>query len=785
MATGGYEIRVSPGSAPLPASATPDMFGAGIGRQLEGIGEDLQRRNEQNETAAAGVAAANARLEITKGVQDLQSNLAPGAAGYSDQVAKLVDQHRDTVLAGITDSRVRKQQEEEWANFGARVQGDAYQFQTVKSTDKRYTDFDNQGDVAANRVSLDPSPKAWADEIAAIDAARPALGGPADVNEKAGREQYNKVTTSYVDGLILKNPRDAKAKLETGAFGEYLAPKTLTALRDRAQSAIDSQDAHARALVSQAKTEEREAIATFKTRLTISGSDDPATIDGYADRAEKIGDTSTALELRANAQQVRVTTGLRGQPPAELQDHLTTLEAKRTAGGAEVAPALAIEIAGTRKLLDETTQRVKQSPMLATSWATGKPPPALDLSDQGSIAARMNYATAAAKRWGGRVEPLLPAEAAAYSEKLGHSTGAQIEVLGELAQLGPSGSLAAAHQVADHASGVDSRIFVNAMGLAMMPDRAAGMASARAALLGPEAIKAHPELVGTDFRQNVSDVFNEYSPAMQLLPPGFQAAMRDTATNIYAYGMAQRGFTDWNEDAWRVGLRRAAGSYRVGGVPAGGFGDYHGAKVMLPIGMTEDEFTTRYARADLPALSAAAGGRTPVYDDGHPYTGDALKRLVPVVTPSGRYRLTDGAGHFVAAQGGGAFEFDVRALGAAPSAQGGGDPYAEFPVVPAANRSQWDRRADGSQKGMGFLGLRRRPDGGVSSELSIGVELGGREVEIPTMVPGLTKSELHWLMTTPADRQAGHVPPSITQKAVAHAKARISAGKSPFRQDGE
>lgn len=110
------------------------------------------------------------------------------------------------------------------------------------------------------------------------------------------------------------------------------------------------------------------------------------------------------------------------------------------------------------------------------------------------------------------------------------------------------------------------------------------------------------------------------------------------------------------------------------------------------------------------------------------------------------------------------------------------------PGEPATNEAAWDRRADGSQKGHGFLGLLRRPDGGVSSEISIGVEINGKETDIPTMVPGLTKPELTALMTKPEEwvsQSKDALAQSIRDKAVAHAKDRMAAGKSPFADASE
>jgi uncharacterized protein YukE len=112
---------------------------------------------------------------------------------------------------------------------------------------------------------------------------------------------------------------------------------------------------------------------------------------------------------------------------------------------------------------------------------------------------------------------------------------------------------------------------------------------------------------------------------------------------------------------------------------------------------------------------------------------------------------------------------------------------------PDVNQEQWqpnqnDLRVDGTQKGKGFLGVLRRPDGRVSSELSIGVKLGGKETEIPSLVPTLDDKEKQYLLNTPEDKIFTANPAlykSIEQKATNHAKKRIAEGKSPFAQEGE
>ena len=93
--------------------------------------------------------------------------------------------------------------------------------------------------------------------------------------------------------------------------------------------------------------------------------------------------------------------------------------------------------------------------------------------------------------------------------------------------------------------------------------------------------------------------------------------------------------------------------------------------------------------------------------------------------------------------------------------------------------SSYGKRDDGSEKGRGFFGELKRPDGKVSTEISIGVNIGGKEMEIPALVPTLTQDEINTLLAGESPSQA------IMDKAVSHAKERIAAGLSPFASDDE
>jgi len=97
-------------------------------------------------------------------------------------------------------------------------------------------------------------------------------------------------------------------------------------------------------------------------------------------------------------------------------------------------------------------------------------------------------------------------------------------------------------------------------------------------------------------------------------------------------------------------------------------------------------------------------------------------------------------------------------------------------------------RKDGTAKGDGFLGVLpiTFPDKktGVATEYSVGVSINGKNVDIPTLVPTLSKDQIS-LMTTDIIPNHKKVPQDIMKLAVDHAKQRISEGKSPYAGKGE
>ena len=88
------------------------------------------------------------------------------------------------------------------------------------------------------------------------------------------------------------------------------------------------------------------------------------------------------------------------------------------------------------------------------------------------------------------------------------------------------------------------------------------------------------------------------------------------------------------------------------------------------------------------------------------------------------------------------------------------------------------RHDNSSPKGYGFLGILPQGQGGYATEISIGVDFGLGPMEIPTLVPTLTKEERDFLLNMPENAE---MPETIIDKAVGHAVDRLMSGRLPFK----
>jgi len=95
------------------------------------------------------------------------------------------------------------------------------------------------------------------------------------------------------------------------------------------------------------------------------------------------------------------------------------------------------------------------------------------------------------------------------------------------------------------------------------------------------------------------------------------------------------------------------------------------------------------------------------------------------------------------------------------------------PSVGGIGIAPYGVRHDGSgAKSSGYMGALPAA-GGVATEYSIGVDIGGQPVEVPSIVPTLTPDELRSVLS-------GQMTEGVARKAREYALARVNAGRSPF-----
>jgi hypothetical protein len=97
--------------------------------------------------------------------------------------------------------------------------------------------------------------------------------------------------------------------------------------------------------------------------------------------------------------------------------------------------------------------------------------------------------------------------------------------------------------------------------------------------------------------------------------------------------------------------------------------------------------------------------------------------------------------------------------------------------------SPYGKRNDGTNKGTGYLGELKLPDGSVATEYttqSNAVTVNGERIDFPTLVPTLSKQEIS-LMQNDLIPNKKEIPEPIMRKAIDHANMRLQKGLSVFK----
>lgn len=98
--------------------------------------------------------------------------------------------------------------------------------------------------------------------------------------------------------------------------------------------------------------------------------------------------------------------------------------------------------------------------------------------------------------------------------------------------------------------------------------------------------------------------------------------------------------------------------------------------------------------------------------------------------------------------------------------------------------AEWGTRQNGDPKNAGWRGILYDGEGGVMTEVSIGVQIDNQEVQIPLIVPATTNEQLDTIAKIATDETV-EVPIQLKNKALEWALERITENKSPFYNGDE
>lgn len=652
----GYTRQVETrAAAPMP-KPTAAQYGAGLGREIEQVGETWQREALEDYAIARQKTADEQWTGFLKGYAAHQENISSvtlearkdGSTGHAARMGEAWEAARSPLLDGISDDRLRNRAELMFDEGGGRYRVGERTFEDARRVERVTTDFDEWRATDANRVRRLDKPDdymaAQRDAAIAID----TLDVGQDVKDKLHRETGQIYAVSFLQGVIARTPDVAKALIAAGSFDDVLEPQQIEALLNRSDVEIRTQQVAA-ARVAAAETKKvGDAIQIFEQDDTAGKSHEADEYDSAIAAARAIGDEPKANNLEAlkrNSDFAKVW-GPDNASPVEREQRMGELARKRDRSDAED-----FELKYLQDKSGGWAEEWNKDPTGAlTRSPGGDAPPAIDLEDASSWSPRVKWA---ANRG---VPPFSRTEAGVLQEQLAKPGGEQT-VLGALDAI-PGGleRASAAEQIAPK-----DPLFQR---LAQMPTQVRAVVRQ-----GKKALDANPSFFKVPGNPRVSEATAEadrrIAYALREVDQDFITGTQ-SAWRYYAAGnLAANGATDGSalsEDSG-AGIVRNSLNVALGGEIrrrpngskqwVGGLGDWRGRDVVLPENMTMTEFGSAAAND----LGRKINSNPPVNPDGSRF--NLFKGAFPVLLRDRVYGWRTGRGAVVRAKDGQPFITDL------------------------------------------------------------------------------------------------------------------------------
>ncbi|MGN6124818.1 MAG: hypothetical protein ACTHOJ_17880 [Sphingomonas oligoaromativorans] len=669
----GYSRQVAPAGSPGPVQASPDAFGAGIGDAVGQVADTVRKLRADQDISNFSAAFAKARADNDQTLHDLQNGAPAGGDGYHDAVVQHLDGQGQQLLGTIRDPNVRRQAQSQWDDYVSQQSGRAFEWQAGAAAAKTVVDAKQTMDVGGNRVMTSADPSAYADESGHWEAYVQSLTGIDEATrDKLSREGHQQLAVAQNDKLTNTNPFAALTAIDAGNYNDVVSPEQLQAMRRSADVAYRRQLSQQKAADAQALQQQKVANDTAWAQMK-QGRYEPDQYYALADKMDAAQQAATAVEVRAAGTEIAASESWRGATPGERQAEIERLAAK---------PTLTPQEGQTlRGLKGQQAWLADKSAIERMAYATNAKITPIDLSDPSSFQQRAQQLDGSWQRYGGRKDFIIPGIDPVDQFKTLIASPQRSDRVAAAMAMQAAGPYAGAilDQVApqDHA-------FRSATLLSVLPN---GQELMEKALKAPDAIRANPAIFkptkGSDGKEgpNFDTIFGRaFGSALQGLPADQRTAVYDNARALYAATAGDNGWTELHPgEVLRQGYFTLGGR-ETGLGWAGGFGNWNGQPVVLPVGMNQAEFDRRVSRSSAAEWGsgvdqktgqphAALNGAPWVPSQNRTMSTSELRSLTPTMVRDGVYMLRNGNNTFVTTKDHRPYLFDVRRLsGTAPAA---------------------------------------------------------------------------------------------------------------------
>src|SRR3982751_120877 len=167
LGLGQGPAKVIPLQGRLQVQASPADFGAAQAQQIGASGQDIgqagsqlyraqQAVDERDARISANKFGIDARLELTKWLEQAKETAPPGAEGFTDEVMKHVEAYKDEHLKGVQPGLYRNLVEDDLGRFQVSVYDEAHGFQAQAKRADAEVKVKGSQDSALAYITLRP-----------------------------------------------------------------------------------------------------------------------------------------------------------------------------------------------------------------------------------------------------------------------------------------------------------------------------------------------------------------------------------------------------------------------------------------------------------------------------------------------------------------------------------------------------------------------------------------------------------------------------------------------------